>query len=698
MVKKYIFALDIGTRSVVGVILQAVDNKLKILAAEAEEHHNRSMQDGQIHDIEEVARVVSRVKDRLEKRVKYPLKDVAVAAAGRALKTIRCRVETEISLNQEVDREDVLALELQGVQEAQRRLLEDRETHDHNYHCVGYSVVHYLLNGQRIKNLLGQRGETMAIEVLATFLPREVVDSLFAVLDRAGLEMTSLTLEPIAASEVVIPESMRQLSLALVDVGAGTSDIALCADGTMVAYAMVPEAGDEITEALAEAYLLDFHEAEKVKRQANPGGVIKYTDVLGAKHSIPAEQIITDLAPRVAGLAEKIAEKILTLSHKPIQAVICIGGGSLTPGLSTALADILGLSPQRVAIRGREVVGVVGGKHKQLQGPDSITPLGIAVTAFRGHGLGFSRVKVNGRPVRLFELNQGTVADALLAAGLDTRKLNGKPGMSLSVTVNREFKVVKGTLGSPAIIKVNGRSARLDTRIVSGDEILIQEAVNGKDAVGIVNDVLPEINADRWVTLNGRKILLRPIILLNGRQVDRSEPVVDLAEINWSLPGTVEEIIALSGMGYPDSVMLTINGVKAAMDSKVQHGDDIRVPEVQPEAVEADSGEIEETGLESPQNSAGVEVLTVTSEAYSESQGYPACTVYVNNEIIKLSGGAGKLMFFDVLGQINFSAQPPFSGAVLRMEVNGNPATFTTPVISGDRLVLQWQASKKDGS
>lgn len=99
MVKKHIFALDIGTRSVVGVILEAVDNRLKILAAEAEEHHNRAMQDGQIHDIEEVARVVSRVRDRLEKGVKFPLKDVAVAAAGRALQTIRCRVESEIADN-----------------------------------------------------------------------------------------------------------------------------------------------------------------------------------------------------------------------------------------------------------------------------------------------------------------------------------------------------------------------------------------------------------------------------------------------------------------------------------------------------------------------------------------------------------------------------------------------------------------------
>lgn len=668
MNKKHIFALDIGTRSVVGVILEPVDKQLKILAAEAEEHHNRSMQDGQIHDIEEVAKVVSRVKTRLEKRTKLILRDVAVAAAGRALKTIRCWVETGLEQNQEIGKEDVLTLELQGIQEAQRRLLEEGENHDHTYHCVGYSVVQYLLNGKRIKNLIGQRGESIAIEVLATFLPREVVDSLFSVLDRVDLDMTSLTLEPIAASEVVIPESMRQLSLALVDVGAGTSDIALCSDGTMVAYAMVPEAGDEITEALAEAYLLDFHEAEKVKRLVNLGGVIEFIDVLGTKHSVTAEQIITELAPRVAGLADKIAERIMSLSTKPTQAVICIGGGSLTPGLPAAISKFLGITPQRVAVRGREVVEVVGGKHKHLQGPESITPLGIAVTAYRGHGLGFSRVMVNGRPIRLFELNRGTVADALLAAGLDSRKLIGKPGLSLSVTVNGKIKLVKGTFGLPAIIKVNGRPAGLDTRIINGEEILVQTAVNGEDAVGIVNDVLPEINEDRWITLNERRIMLNPVIRMNGKLVDRHEPLVDLAEIDWSVPATVAEIIALNGLILTNPVRLTINGVDAGMDSQVLPGDDIRILEIQPETTQKESNEIAQISQ----------------------------IIYVNNEIIKLSGETGKLMFVDILGQINFPVLPPFSGAVLRMEINSNPASFTTPILPGDRLILEWQQSTKN--
>ncbi len=60
---------------------------------------------------------------------------------------------------------------------------------------------------------------------------------------------------------------MRRLNVALVDIGAGTSDIAITNLGTVIAYGMVPIAGDEVTEAISDHYLLDFPLAEKAKRE-----------------------------------------------------------------------------------------------------------------------------------------------------------------------------------------------------------------------------------------------------------------------------------------------------------------------------------------------------------------------------------------------------------------------------------------------
>ena len=131
-----------------------------------------------------------------------------------------------------------------------------------------------------MENLLGQKGQSISVKLVATFLPRVVIESLISVIKRCELELYSITLEPIAASSVVMLPGMRKLNIALVDIGAGTSDIALSQDGSIYAYGMVPMAGDEITEKICETYLLDFDEGERVKKQLTEEGNIKFQDIL----------------------------------------------------------------------------------------------------------------------------------------------------------------------------------------------------------------------------------------------------------------------------------------------------------------------------------------------------------------------------------------------------------------------------------
>ena len=82
-----IFALDIGTRSIIGVAGQVTDERFQVLAIEKEEHGKRAMLDGQIEDIAQVAKVARRVTDRMEEKLDCALERVCVAAAGRALRT-----------------------------------------------------------------------------------------------------------------------------------------------------------------------------------------------------------------------------------------------------------------------------------------------------------------------------------------------------------------------------------------------------------------------------------------------------------------------------------------------------------------------------------------------------------------------------------------------------------------------------------
>src|SRR5690606_37043452 len=191
-------------------------------------------------------------------------------------------------------------------------------------------------DGDRIGLLVGQRGRSFGVDVLATFLPGAVVDSLEGALTNAGLQMASLTLEPIAVLEGLVPDTMRHLNLALVDIGAGTSDIALTGDGTVRAFAMVPQAGDAVPEASSEHFRLDFSPAEELERQVCLGSAATVENVLGepVEVTLPLlEEVTTETTRR---LAQRIASEIGNWANPSPDAVLLVGGGSQTPGLAQA--------------------------------------------------------------------------------------------------------------------------------------------------------------------------------------------------------------------------------------------------------------------------------------------------------------------------------------------------------------------------
>ncbi len=699
MSSNYIFSLDIGTRSVVGVVLTEGPRGLEITACEQLEHQTRAMIDGQIHDIEQVSKVLMHVKDKLEAKVGHPLYQVSVAAAGRALKTVRVKVNSDVTHNREVQKEDVLRLEMQAVQKAQKILADSKEEEDEqglmDYHCVGYSIVQYELDSHKIGNLYSQRGKSMSAEVIATFLPRVVVDSMSAALTKAGLEMASLTLEPIAASTVVVPPSMRQLNIALVDIGAGTSDIAVTSDGSVIGYGMAPVAGDEVTEKISSHFLVDFNEAEKIKKTVYNIDEIRFTDVLGVEHTVAKQEILDVISEAVQSLTKMISEKILELNGKTPQAVICIGGGSLTPLLKDMLAESLGLSKQRVAVRGREAIAEVFGAQ-ELVGPEAVTPIGIAVTSYERKGLGFARIEVNGTQVKLFEANRSTVADALVAAGISMRRTQPRLGLALTVTVNGDLKIVKGGKGQPSVIMLNGNSTSLDTPVQHNDYIEFTEAVDGENARGFIYDVVPDLLPVN-VNINGKTTMLNPVITMNDRSVNYYDEITNNAKITYQVPKTVGEIMKISGFDLPETeYVVYVNERIAAFDTALEEGDDIIVeladvslegPDIDLEVQNADMEAMEvQTESEAITGTFGFASEAVKSKEELVPKDYT--TVYVNDETIIID--RRDIILADILTRTSFSLKPPESSMRLEMKVNGAGAEFTTPLNHGDKITLDW--------
>ncbi|HUW64367.1 MAG TPA: cell division FtsA domain-containing protein [Spirochaetia bacterium] len=522
-----IFALDIGTRTVIGLVGVPKSGKLGIVAQHLVEHERRTMLDGQIHDIPGVAGAVREVVHHLEEKTGFGLQRVAIAAAGRSLITGRGRAEQNTE-GRRADWPEVEALTMAAVRQAHREV----ETHTPGLTCVGHSVLSYYLDGYSINNLVGHRGQSMAAEVLATFLPDSVVNSLYAVLEIVGLEPFFLTLEPIAAIEAAIPENYRLLNLALVDIGAGTADIAVTKDGIITAYDMVPLAGDEITEAIMQACLVDFDTAERMKRDMGSREEISFTDITGASASISRTQLLDVLDPVLDNLAGAIAGHIRSANAgNPPRSVFLVGGGGQVPEFPQKLAGRLDLDPGRVVLRNREnCLQLEGAPAGTVAGPDGVTVAGIALVALRQMGRDFIQVLVNGREHRLFNTGDFTVASVLGLTDYDPRRLLGYDGPDLHCTLNGRPVVVPGELATPAGIWVNDVPANLKTRVVTGDRLVIQAARDGAAAWSTVAGLCPAAGAEGTVCL------------VNGDPATPDRPVAegDVLEVRVTAPPSVQ--------------------------------------------------------------------------------------------------------------------------------------------------------------
>jgi len=648
-----IFSLDIGTRSVIGIVAQQKEDVFQVLDVEIMHHPDRNMYDGQIHDIEGVVKIVKEIKKKLEEKLTLPLKEVAIAAAGRALQTYRVQVDRLIDENKEIDRSLINNLEMEGLQLAQAML--DKDKKKSKYYCVGYTVVNYFLNDSPIGSLLGHKGGKIGADILATFLPHVVVDSLYTVMHRVGLEVVHLTLEPIAAINVAIPAKARLLNLALVDIGAGTSDIALTKDGTIIAYAMASVAGDEITEALAQQYLLDFDAAEKLKLNLCQNNQQIFTDIVGIEYNLSTEEILANLEAPIDNLASQIAQNILEYNQKAPSAVFLVGGGSQIPCLTKAIAEKLSLPPARVVVKGTEVLqDIQFSSEQKINGPEFITPIGIGVTAFKNNNENFLHVTVNGQKVKMFNAKQLTIADALLLIGYNARKLLTTRGPSLTFFLNGLEKTINGAYGEAGQIYLNGQVASLETKLNNEDDIVIEEAKPGTKAAIILPEILPQAAT---VQIGDKTVSLLQSITVNGQEIPSID--IEIAEgdkIEIYYLQTLEDLLSFLEQSIVDWDF-SVNSLPVKLNYRLQDGDII-------------------TWQKKEQKISLAKNLLST------------VTINVNNEQVSFQHDKKQLMFIDIFNYIKLDLSH-VKGQV-DLELNGQRASFTDPIKSGDNITISF--------
>lgn len=696
-----LFSLDIGTRTVIGTVGIIKDRKFHIIAEKFDEHEERAMVDGQIHDISLVAKAVNKIKNELEEELGFKLTKVAIAAAGRFLRTSVVKSEIVIDEDKEIDKELVRSLELTAVKLAEEEV--NKITKGKLY-CVGYSVKNYYLNGYAISNLLSHKGQNISAEVIATFLPRSVVESLYAVTKKVGLSVLNLTLEPIAAMEAAIPKNLRLLNLALVDIGAGTSDIAISSKETISAYGMVSMAGDEITEALAQACLVDFNTAEKIKKEVVKNKKVNYVDVLSFENSITLDEVIKIIAPVVERLSEEISDKIIELNGgKAPNAVFLVGGGAHTPLLQELIVKNLNIPPQRIAIKGRDSVVDCVCSDNNL-GSIGVTVLGIALVAMRKFGGDFIDVLLNNCAVTLLNSKKNTIMDVIIQAGINPKVLIGKNGKNIRFILNGSKRVAFGSMAKSSVIKLNGMFASLESEIKENDRIEVEFAQNGNNAKPHIKDYIKKLDSIGFY-LNDKVMNLEPLFFINDEKVDIDHTIVEGDNIKTIFPYT----LGYYRKFFDNNLNLEfyIDNTKLVEDYIIKEGDRIYTNiikgnknqeinnengyEEQINNAEAEvAAEYAENYEEDPMKEKRQEVLQQVdenSESVNESEDIQI-NIFVNDKDVTLKGKKSYI-FVDIFNYVEFDLSNSKGQLVLLL--NGNRAGFYDNLKERDKIEIKWK-------
>lgn len=566
--QKLVYGLDIGTRSIVGTVGYMEKSRFVVVAQRVREHETRAMIDGQIHDISAVGDTIREVTDQLELDIKEPLHQVCIAAAGRVLRTVTTHVDIDFEGEKVVAKEDIFSLDSYGVEKAYEEFQETNNL-DMKFYCVGYTVMRYFMNDYPMSNLENHKAKTIAADLIATFLPEDVVDGLYKAVELAGLEVANLTLEPIAAMEVAIPQMYRMLNIALIDVGAGTSDISITKDGSIVAYGMLPIAGDCMTEDIARHCLVDFATAEEIKRNISTQEEVEYKDIMGLPQTIARGQVLEVVSEHLQSMAEQAADLIMELNgDKPVSAVFVVGGGGKIAGYTDLVAKRLGIAKERCALRGEEVMQKIDFLPEHVV-KDSmlVTPIGICLNYYEQSN-NFMFVTFNGQRIKLYDNNRLAVVDAAMQAEFYNEDLFPKRGEPLTFTFNGKQRVVRGERGESAQITLNGNPADIHTAIRANDVITVSSSTAGA-AAHMELGKLAEYQENLTIHVNGIRLTLPKFASVNGRLESPYYEIQENDVIDMLAYYTVQQVIEVMDVVLDGNMQIRVNHEKADMDTKV---------------------------------------------------------------------------------------------------------------------------------
>lgn len=313
------------------------------------------------------------------------------------------------------------------------------------------------------------------------------------------------------------------------------------------------------------------------------------------------------------------------------------------PGLKECLADKLGLPKERVSIRDTSFIEGVEGITEDINGPDIVTPIGIAMEGISQNYNNFLQVKFNGEEIRTFNTENIKVSDILILNNYKPRNLIPQSGDDLVYFLNEERQAVSGKEGNPAEIYVNNEVANLNTSLKNNDEIKIIKGTKGEKPSVHIFDC---ISKEKIVYFNDEKYNLIKSIKLNGISVKENTELKENDRIEVCEYKTLGDFISFLQKNIRvDNVL--INGDNANKNTILKTND----------------------------------IITIEEKDIIK--------LIINKEEKVIKYNKKEFLFVDIFDHIDFDLTKPKGSLVLKL--NGEDAEYMEPLKDYDVIQLFWE-------
>ena len=369
--KNLVVALDIGTSKVAALVAELrADGSLEILGMGG--HESKGLKKGVVVNIEATVNAVQRALEEAELMADCKIASAFTGIAGSHIKSFNSTGMVAIK-----DRE-VGALDVERAIETAKAV--NIPTHQQILHVLRQE---FIIDGQEdVREPIGMSGVRLEVKVHIVTGAVSAAQNIVKCVRRCGLEVNDLILQPLASSRAVLSEDEKDLGVCLVDVGGGTSDIAIFTHGAIRHTAVIPIAGDQITNDIAMALRTPTAEAELIKvrqgvalRQlADPNEMIEVPGIGDRGPRVMSRQTLAEvIEPRVEELFSLVQQVLRESGFEELlsSGVVLTGGSSVMQGMVELGEEIFHM-PVRVG-----VPKYTGGLADVVRSPRYATAVGL---------------------------------------------------------------------------------------------------------------------------------------------------------------------------------------------------------------------------------------------------------------------------------------------------------------------------------